>query len=532
MRCPPGKREVFFWDANCGGFGIRTLSSGRRSWIFQYRDEHKRTRRIALGDVSAVSLEAARAAARRHAAAVTQGGNPSVQRKSRHRVASVLHIIEAYLSDAKTRQRPRSYKETERHLRRHAAPLHHERAEAVRRRDVATLLERVTKRSEPIAANRVRAALSALWTWGLRTGRIEADSNPVSFTVRHPEKSRERTLTDAEMKAIWNAVNGDDAYSRIVRLCLLTGCRREEIGGLRWDEVDRDHLVVGAKRMKGGIVHEIAILPMIAAALPCRPETSQDCVFGRRGTGFSGWSKSKRELDARITSAGIAMPRWGLHDLRRTFSIVAEDPVRRGLVASLARPGGNLTGVNFLTTELAAKRLELLRELVPAATHLAVLVNPANAAATETMLGDLEPAARAMGLQIQVRNASTGPEINAVFATFVRERPDALFVNLDPFFTSRRVQLATLATRHAVPMASGNRQITEAGGLMSYGASNTDAWRQAGLYSGRILKGAKPADLPVVQASKFELVINAETARMLGLTVPPSLLATADEVIE
>jgi ABC-type uncharacterized transport system substrate-binding protein len=212
--------------------------------------------------------------------------------------------------------------------------------------------------------------------------------------------------------------------------------------------------------------------------------------------------------------------------------LVAEDPVRRGLVASLARPGGNLTGVNFLTTELAAKRLELLRELVPVATHLAVLVNPANAAATETMLGDLEPAARSMGLQIQVRNASTGQEINAAFATFVRERPDALFVNLDPFFTSRRVQLATLATRHAVPMATGNRQITEAGGLMSYGASTTDAWRQAGLYSGRILKGAKPAELPVVQASKFELVINAETARMLGLTVPPSLLATADEVIE
>jgi ABC-type uncharacterized transport system substrate-binding protein len=212
--------------------------------------------------------------------------------------------------------------------------------------------------------------------------------------------------------------------------------------------------------------------------------------------------------------------------------IVAEDPVRRGLVASLARPGGNLTGVNFLTNELAAKRLELLRELVPAATRLAVLVNPANAAATETMLGDLEPAARAMRLQIQVLNASTGPEINAAFATFVRERPNALFVNLDPFFTSRRVQLATLATRHAVPMTSGNRQITEAGGLMSYGASTTDAWRQAGVYSGRILKGAKPADLPVVQASKFELVINAETARMLGLTVPPSLLATADEVIE
>jgi putative tryptophan/tyrosine transport system substrate-binding protein len=212
--------------------------------------------------------------------------------------------------------------------------------------------------------------------------------------------------------------------------------------------------------------------------------------------------------------------------------IVAEDPVGRGLVANLARPGGNLTGINFLTNELVAKRLELLRELVPAATRLAVLSNPGNAISTETMLRDLEPAARAMGLQIQVLNASTGPEINAAFATFVRERPDALFVNLDPFFTSRRVQLATLATRHAVPMTSGNRQITEAGGLMSYGASVTDAYRQAGVYTGRILKGAKPADMPVVQASKFELVINAETARMLGLTVPDKLLALADQVIE
>jgi len=211
---------------------------------------------------------------------------------------------------------------------------------------------------------------------------------------------------------------------------------------------------------------------------------------------------------------------------------VAEDPVRRGLIASLARPSGNLTGVNFLTNELVAKRLELLRELVPAASRLAVLSNPANAMSTETMLRDLEPAARAMGLQIQVFNASTGPEINAAFATFVRERPDALFVNLDPFFTSRRVQLATLATRHAVPMTSGNRQITEAGGLMSYGASVIDAYREMGVYSGRILKGAKPADMPVVQASKFELVINVETARMLGITVPDKLLVAADEVIE
>jgi putative ABC transport system substrate-binding protein len=212
--------------------------------------------------------------------------------------------------------------------------------------------------------------------------------------------------------------------------------------------------------------------------------------------------------------------------------IVAEDPVRLGLVASLARPGGNLTGINIFNAELTAKRLELLRELVPGAVRVAVLVNPADAANTESTLRDVEPAARTMGLQIQVLNASTSREINAAFATFVRERPDALFVGAAPFFNSRHVQLVTLASRHAVPAIYSDRQFPEVGGLMSYGSGTTDTRRQLGVYTGRILKGAKPADLPVVQASKFELVINAETARMLGLTVPPLLLTLADEVIE
>jgi putative ABC transport system substrate-binding protein len=211
---------------------------------------------------------------------------------------------------------------------------------------------------------------------------------------------------------------------------------------------------------------------------------------------------------------------------------VNEDPVRLGLVASLARPGGNLTGINFLGTELAAKRLELLHELVPAAIRVAVLVNPANAANTETTLRDVETAAGAKGLQIQVLKASDSHEINATFATLVSARPDALFVAGDGFFTNRRVQLISLASRHAIPAAYGSREIAEAGGLISYGSNLADAWRQVGVYCGSILKGAKPVDLPVVQASKFELVINAETARMLGLEIPPSLLARADDVIE
>jgi putative ABC transport system substrate-binding protein len=210
---------------------------------------------------------------------------------------------------------------------------------------------------------------------------------------------------------------------------------------------------------------------------------------------------------------------------------VSEDPVRSGLVASLAQPGGNLTGVNFLTAELAAKRLELLRELVPGAVKVAALVDPA-VPPTATTLQEVEAAAGAMGVRIQVLNASNSGEINAAFATLARERPDALFVGPGFLFSSRRVQLVHLATLHKVPATYTLRQFPEIGGLMSYGTSVTDAYRQIGLYTGRILKGATPADLPVAQSTKFELVINAETARMLGLEVPPTLLARADEVIE
>jgi putative ABC transport system substrate-binding protein len=212
--------------------------------------------------------------------------------------------------------------------------------------------------------------------------------------------------------------------------------------------------------------------------------------------------------------------------------LATEDPVKLGLVASLSRPSGNATGVNLFSGEVTAKRLELLRELVPAATRVAVLVNPANATTTESTLREVTTAAGAMGLQIQVLNAGTSREINAAFDTFARERPDLLFVGLDPYLNSRRAQLVNLAARHALPAIFSNRDFTEIGGLMSYGTNIADGHRQMGVYAGRIVKGAKPADLPVVQASKFELVINAETARMLGLNVPPSLLAIADEVIE
>jgi putative ABC transport system substrate-binding protein len=242
-----------------------------------------------------------------------------------------------------------------------------------------------------------------------------------------------------------------------------------------------------------------------------------------------------RRQVAVIATSGGAAPTFAAKAATTTIPIVfssAEDPVRRGLVPSLARPGGNLTGINFFNLELAGKTLELLRELVPAATRVAVLVNPVSTLNTESLLRDVQPAARTLGVQIRVAGASTSREIDVAFATFVRERPEALFVAGDPFLNARRVQLAQLAAFHRLPAIYSGREYAEAGGLISYGSDITDAYRQMGVYVGRILKGAKPAEMPVMQASKFELVINAQTARMLGLAVPASLLARADEVIE
>jgi putative tryptophan/tyrosine transport system substrate-binding protein len=211
---------------------------------------------------------------------------------------------------------------------------------------------------------------------------------------------------------------------------------------------------------------------------------------------------------------------------------IGDDPVKVGLVASFARPGGNLTGVSFLGIELIAKRLELLRELVPGTARVGVLVNPADANIAQATLRDTEAACRTMGLQFQVFNADNSREMETAFENMARERPDVLFVASSPFFVVRRIQVVQRAAFHRIPAGYPLRDFADAGGLMSYGASLRDAYRQVGIYAGRILKGATPQDLPVVQSTKFELVINHPTARMLGLTVPPMLLARADEVIE
>jgi putative tryptophan/tyrosine transport system substrate-binding protein len=211
---------------------------------------------------------------------------------------------------------------------------------------------------------------------------------------------------------------------------------------------------------------------------------------------------------------------------------VGEDPVQLGLVASLARPGGNATGVNFFGQEVVAKGLRLLHDLLPKAVRVAVLMNPANAPIAESTLRDVQEAAPTLGLQIHILNATTIGEIDAAFATFASERPDALFVAPDGFFSSRGGQFATLTARDRIPAAYWNRDFVAAGGLMSYGTDLADTYHQVGVYTGSILKGAKAADLAVVQSTKFVFAINHQTARALGIEVPPDVLSIADEVIE
>src|SRR5215469_1863136 len=248
------------------------------------------------------------------------------------------------------------------------------------------------------------------------------------------------------------------------------------------------------------------------------PELAAD--LARRGVAVIATAGSPSTFAAKVATTTIPI-----------VFLTGDDPVRLGFVKSLSRPGGNLTGINVFNSEVTAKRMELLRELLPHLARIAVLVNPADAN-TETQLKAVTEAGRAMGLQIQVFNADTSAEIDAAFETMGRERPDAVLVGTTAFLNGRRVQLAHQASFHRLPAIHASRDYVEAGGLISYGSDIVNGFRQVGLYTGRILKGAKPEDLPVVQANKFELVINAQTARMFGLAVPDRLLAVADEVIE
>lgn len=338
----PVGRDMFHWDSVVPGFGVRVFVSGRISWIVQYRTSDRRQRRLSIGDVRHLPLADARARARELLAQVALGHDPQADRQKVRQASRVLDLVEAYLSDAKVKRKPRSYVEIERSLRKASAPLHHLKVDAVDRRDVVEVLNRIKVESGPFAASRVRAYLSAMWSWGLRSGLAEG-RNPVALTPRPAvEKSRERVLSEAELSLIWRCTADGTAYSRIVRLLMLTGQRREEVGAMRWDEIQAGEValwVLPSSRTKNGRQHEVPLSPLAIEQLPLRGDGA--LAFGTGAAGFSGWSGSKVRLDRRMLqqaredfevchgcppeSGEVEVHPWRLHDLRRTFATWANE---------------------------------------------------------------------------------------------------------------------------------------------------------------------------------------------------------------
>jgi putative tryptophan/tyrosine transport system substrate-binding protein len=319
-------------------------------------------------------------------------------------------------------------------------------------------------------------------------------------------------------------------------------------------------LVGGAAMWPVGARAQRAAMPVVGYLYAGSPEQSANLVQAfRKGLSETGYLEGQNvaleyrwahnafdrlpELAADLARRGVAVivtpgsvaAALAAKAATATIPIVfgiGNDAVEAGLVTSLNRPGGNVTGVSYMQGELAAKQLGLLHELLPEATHFAVLVNPNNPLVTKSIVADLEAAASTIGGQIEVLPASSNRDIDAAFASLGQRRPDALLVSPGPLFGNRRVQLATLTTRHLVPAMYYDREFTEVGGLMSYGTSLVDQYRQTGIYAGRVLKGEKPAEMPILRATKFEFVINLQTAKVIGIEVPATLLARADEVIE
>lgn len=339
--CPAGKGEAFWWDANAPGFGLRAYASGKRLWIAQYRDASGRTRRVGLGDLRTVKLDEAREAARKLLSRVELGDDPQAERKAVRNAKRVSVVVDAYLAAAAERMKPRSLAETTRHLRSHAKPLHHEAAASVQRADVVKLLAGIARGSGPVAANRVRASLSAMWTWALRSGELDGQNPVANVPKPGTEQARDMVLSDATLALVWRATAGDHDHDRIVRLLLLTGARREEVGGLARAELDGAMWTLPAARSKNGLPHEVPLGPLALAQLPARVaardgEEPRALVFGEGDGGFSGWSKCKARLDGRMGKLladafrerhgrdpkpdDVRVPDWCLHDLRRTLS--------------------------------------------------------------------------------------------------------------------------------------------------------------------------------------------------------------------
>jgi integrase len=311
-------KDSYEWDDKVRGLALRTRASGRRTWILQWWQDG-RARRLTLGDATAINLTAARKAAQKAAGDVANGGNPIAEKAGKRASARISALVESYLDHAREELKPRSYEEVQRHLRQHAKPIHTYSVKSLDRTAVSNMLDKVASSSGAVTANRTRSSVRAMLEWACNTGR--AETNPAARTVKRQEKSRERVLSDAEIKALWAATDNwqKDQFSRIVRLLLATGCRRDEIGGLLHSEVGTERITIGAARMKGGVAHEIPMLPLIAKLLPAHVTRGVN-VFGRLGTGFSGWSRCKARLDKKAGVTG-----WTLHDLRRTMDTRLHD---------------------------------------------------------------------------------------------------------------------------------------------------------------------------------------------------------------
>jgi integrase len=309
LACPAGQKEAFYWDGEISGLGLRVYPSGRKVWVLQYRDTGSRTRRLPIGQASAIDPAAARQLAGDWLRRVAGGANPSVERRQARKAATVGDIFDPYLAHAEKEQRPSSFDQTRRNLRKYAARLHREAVADIDRAAVSGLHQRLGTDVGRVQANRVLASLSAAWVWALRTGLAGGD-NPAAHVPKFSEKPRERVLSPDELKLIWRSTEGQGRYDRIVRMLLLTACRRQEIGGTRWTEIEGDVLVVPAARMKRGRPHEVPLTPLALAQLPERGDDGG--VFSTSDDGFEGWSGAKKALDQRIAALAAPLPAWGL----------------------------------------------------------------------------------------------------------------------------------------------------------------------------------------------------------------------------
>lgn len=339
LTSPAGQEtSAIYWDAELTGFGVRVSPKGKAVFFVQYRDKLGKQAKQSIGEVGIVKADKARDEARTALSRVQLGGNPQRELQAKRQGDKVIDLIEAYLKPAKARLKPRSYAEAERALMKAAKPLHHHKAESVKRREVTDLLGKIAATSGPFAANRTRANLSAMWTWALKAGRVEG-ANPVAFTnVAAREVARDRVLTDDEIALIWCCTDTGHDHDRIVRLLMLTAARREEVGAMQWSEVGQSTdtpsatWTLPAERAKNGLSHEVHLTPLAVEQLP-KAREGRPAVFGRadgQATGFSGWSKCKASLDARMQAkllkdGGVALGPWRLHDLRRTFSTWANE---------------------------------------------------------------------------------------------------------------------------------------------------------------------------------------------------------------